>query len=269
MAFNTKFLTLLAQLDGHVTSVELTHRSGSRWLDMALALFRDADLPPPHRPVSFNYTVQYPLARQTAATPSQPSSPTPQASAPLPPPTNPNWVKVWEKFPIEGFHNQLDVDVAHVASAPEGHVIAYYRVTYTGIEYPVGTPFLFVGINRMDIDCRNKNERFLTWAYRVPSLAQERRYSLRKQPIIPTGAGSMSVTRSMVIFPPLRIVCHQPISQGRNLAAFQEGQLSEADAGKEGGGGAWRGSGWRGEGKCYRGSIQWKAIGLGGCRLPH
>jgi len=53
--------------NGHVTSVEMKSRSGSRWLDMALtALFRDAKLPPLHdetEPLTFNFTMHYILIR--------------------------------------------------------------------------------------------------------------------------------------------------------------------------------------------------------------
>ena len=53
--------------NGHVTSVELRSRSGSKWLDMALvALFRDADLPPLYgetEPFSFNFIMHYVLIR--------------------------------------------------------------------------------------------------------------------------------------------------------------------------------------------------------------
>ncbi|MEJ0016479.1 MAG: energy transducer TonB [Acetobacteraceae bacterium] len=52
---------------GRVTSVELTGRSGSQWLDLALqALFRDANLPPLHdetEPISFRFTMHYILIR--------------------------------------------------------------------------------------------------------------------------------------------------------------------------------------------------------------
>jgi TonB family protein len=53
--------------NGRVTSVELTRRSGSRWLDMALlALFRDQTVPPPRgekEPITFNFTMRYILLR--------------------------------------------------------------------------------------------------------------------------------------------------------------------------------------------------------------
>ena len=40
---------VVANPNGHVTSVEMKWRSGSQWLDMALmGLFRDANLPPLH-----------------------------------------------------------------------------------------------------------------------------------------------------------------------------------------------------------------------------
>ncbi|HEX4171392.1 MAG TPA: energy transducer TonB [Acetobacteraceae bacterium] len=57
---------VVAQPNGHVTSVEMLQRSGSRWLDMALtALFRDADLPPLHADegITFNFTMHYILIR--------------------------------------------------------------------------------------------------------------------------------------------------------------------------------------------------------------
>jgi protein TonB len=48
---------------GHVTSVDLARKSGSRWLDMALeAMFRDANLPPLHgetQPFGFTFTMVY------------------------------------------------------------------------------------------------------------------------------------------------------------------------------------------------------------------
>jgi TonB family protein len=54
--------------NGHVTSVDLTMRSGSQWLDMALvALFRDRDVPPPpdkSEPTIVNFTMRYILIRQ-------------------------------------------------------------------------------------------------------------------------------------------------------------------------------------------------------------
>ena len=54
--------------NGHVTSVDLTMRSGSQWLDMALvALFRDRDVPPPPdktEPTIVNFTMRYILIRQ-------------------------------------------------------------------------------------------------------------------------------------------------------------------------------------------------------------
>lgn len=57
---------VVAQPNGHVTSVEMVQRSGSRWLDMALtALFRDANLPPLHTDegITFNFTMHYILIR--------------------------------------------------------------------------------------------------------------------------------------------------------------------------------------------------------------
>ncbi len=48
---------VVANPDGHVTSVELERKSGSQWLDLALlALFRDAHLPPifgENEPITF------------------------------------------------------------------------------------------------------------------------------------------------------------------------------------------------------------------------
>jgi periplasmic protein TonB len=58
---------VVANPNGHVTSVEMKWRSGSQWLDMALmGLFRDADLPPLHdatEPITFNFTMHYILIR--------------------------------------------------------------------------------------------------------------------------------------------------------------------------------------------------------------
>ena len=57
---------VVARPNGHVTSVEMVQRSGSRWLDMALtALFRDANLPPLHTDegITFNFTMHYILIR--------------------------------------------------------------------------------------------------------------------------------------------------------------------------------------------------------------
>ena len=58
---------VVANPNGHVTSVEMKSRSGSQWLDMALmALFRDANLPPLHgesEPITFNFTMHYILIR--------------------------------------------------------------------------------------------------------------------------------------------------------------------------------------------------------------
>ncbi len=58
---------VVANPNGHVTSVEMKMRSGSRWLDMALvALFRDANLPPllgESQPITFNFTMHYILIR--------------------------------------------------------------------------------------------------------------------------------------------------------------------------------------------------------------
>ena len=59
---------VVANPDGHVTSVEMKQRSGSDWLDMALmALFRDAHLPPLHdenEPITFDFTMHYILIRR-------------------------------------------------------------------------------------------------------------------------------------------------------------------------------------------------------------
>jgi TonB family protein len=55
-----------ARPDGHVTSVELEHRSLSRWLDLALlSMFRDANLPPLHQDegITFRFTMHYILIR--------------------------------------------------------------------------------------------------------------------------------------------------------------------------------------------------------------
>jgi TonB family protein len=55
--------------EGHVLSVEMEHRSGSPWLDLALeGLFRGAKLPPMPRtvgdqPVPFHFTMHYMLIR--------------------------------------------------------------------------------------------------------------------------------------------------------------------------------------------------------------
>ena len=53
--------------NGHVRSIELRGRSGSKWLDMALiALFRDQNLPPLHgedEPVAVTFTMHYILIR--------------------------------------------------------------------------------------------------------------------------------------------------------------------------------------------------------------
>jgi TonB family protein len=60
-------IQVVAQPNGHVTSVEIVHRSGSRWLDMAtVALFRNANLPPLHTDegITFNFTMHYFLGRQ-------------------------------------------------------------------------------------------------------------------------------------------------------------------------------------------------------------
>ena len=59
---------VLADPDGRVREVELTGRSGSMWLDMALvALFRDKTIPPlpsgDHDPIEFNFTMHYILLR--------------------------------------------------------------------------------------------------------------------------------------------------------------------------------------------------------------
>ena len=58
---------VVANPNGHVSSVEMRSRSGSRWLDMALmGLFRDANLPPLHdetEPITFNFTMHYILIR--------------------------------------------------------------------------------------------------------------------------------------------------------------------------------------------------------------
>jgi protein TonB len=58
---------VVANPNGHVSSVELKMRSGSQWLDMALvALFRDANLPPLEgetEPLTFNFTMHYILIR--------------------------------------------------------------------------------------------------------------------------------------------------------------------------------------------------------------
>ena len=59
---------VLADPDGRVREVELTGRSGSMWLDMALvALFRDKTIPAlpsgVHDPIEFNFTMHYILLR--------------------------------------------------------------------------------------------------------------------------------------------------------------------------------------------------------------
>ena len=58
---------VVANPNGHVTSVEMRSRSGSQWLDMALlGLFRAANLPPLHdedEPITFNFTMHYILIR--------------------------------------------------------------------------------------------------------------------------------------------------------------------------------------------------------------
>jgi TonB family protein len=58
---------VVANPNGHVTSVQMMSRSGSQWLDMALmGLFRDANLPPLHdeaEPITFNFTMHYILIR--------------------------------------------------------------------------------------------------------------------------------------------------------------------------------------------------------------
>jgi protein TonB len=58
---------VVADPNGHVTSVEMASRSGSQWLDMALmGLFRDANLPPlldENQPITFNFTMHYILIR--------------------------------------------------------------------------------------------------------------------------------------------------------------------------------------------------------------
>jgi protein TonB len=59
---------VVAQHNGHVTSVELIGKSGSMWLDLALqALFRDAHIPPlpggGNEPIEFNFTMHYILRR--------------------------------------------------------------------------------------------------------------------------------------------------------------------------------------------------------------
>ena len=58
---------VVANPNGHVTSVEMRSRSGSQWLDMALmGLFRDANLPPLHgesESITFNFTMHYILIR--------------------------------------------------------------------------------------------------------------------------------------------------------------------------------------------------------------
>ena len=60
-------VSVTANPDGRVTSVQLERRSGSQWLDMALmALFRDAQLPPLHdanEPITFHFTMHYILIR--------------------------------------------------------------------------------------------------------------------------------------------------------------------------------------------------------------
>jgi periplasmic protein TonB len=58
---------VVANPNGHVSSVELRSRSGSQWLDMALVgMFRDANLPPLHgeaEPITFGFTMHYILIR--------------------------------------------------------------------------------------------------------------------------------------------------------------------------------------------------------------
>jgi len=59
---------VLADHFGHVKQVELTGRSGSVWLDMALvSLFRDAHIPPlptpGDSPIEFTFTMRYILRR--------------------------------------------------------------------------------------------------------------------------------------------------------------------------------------------------------------
>jgi TonB family protein len=58
---------VVANPNGHVTSVQMVSRSGSQWLDMALmGLFRGASLPPLHdesEPITFNFTMHYILIR--------------------------------------------------------------------------------------------------------------------------------------------------------------------------------------------------------------
>ncbi len=58
---------VVANPNGHVTSVQMKSRSGSQWLDMALmGLFRDANLPPlpdQAEPITFNFTMHYVLIR--------------------------------------------------------------------------------------------------------------------------------------------------------------------------------------------------------------
>ena len=62
----TAMVRVMAEPNGHVTSVELEQRSGSVWLDTALvALFRDANLPPLHTDdgITFDFTMHYILIR--------------------------------------------------------------------------------------------------------------------------------------------------------------------------------------------------------------
>jgi protein TonB len=59
---------VIAEHNGRVTLVDLTGKSGSMWLDLALqAMFRDAHLPPlpteGSEPIEFNFTMHYILRR--------------------------------------------------------------------------------------------------------------------------------------------------------------------------------------------------------------
>jgi TonB family protein len=61
---------LVVDRDGHVRSVELETRSGSKWLDLgSLAVFRGAQLPPfplstPEPRADLHITIQYVLLRR-------------------------------------------------------------------------------------------------------------------------------------------------------------------------------------------------------------
>lgn len=60
---------VIAEPNGRVKMVELTGKSGSMWLDLALlALFRDQHIPPlPYgttEPIDFNFTMHYVLIRR-------------------------------------------------------------------------------------------------------------------------------------------------------------------------------------------------------------